>query len=85
MPVRRSRCALIRNGPGISVLDQHSAQQDLALGRLVRLLPDWAIASGGIHAVLPPGRHTSKKVRAFIGFYQEHLARNAQFRGVLAE
>lgn len=69
--------ALILNDAGISVLDQHSAQRDLASGRLVRLLPDWAIASGGIHAVLPPGRHTSKKVRAFIRFYQEYLARVA--------
>jgi len=73
--------ALIRHGAGVSVLDQHSAQHDLASGRLVRLLPDWSIASGGIHAVLPPGRHTSKKVRAFIRFYQEHLARNPQFQG----
>lgn len=71
--------ALIRHGAGISVLDQHSVQRELASGELVRLLPEWSIPTGGIHAVLPPGRHTSKKVRAFIRFYQDYLARSAQF------
>ncbi|HCY62167.1 MAG TPA: LysR family transcriptional regulator [Oxalobacteraceae bacterium] len=65
--------ALLRQGAGISVLDQYSAQENIAAGKLVRLLPDWRLPAGGIYAVYPPGRHVSAKVRAFIDFYRDFL------------
>jgi len=62
--------ALVQHGAGISVLDQFSVEADLASGSLVRLLPQWSLATGGVYAVHPPGRHTPRKVRAFIDFYR---------------
>lgn len=67
--------SLLRQGAGISILDQHSAREELAAGRLVRVLADWQLPRGGIHAVYPPGRHVPPKVRAFIDFYRTWLQR----------
>jgi len=65
--------AMLRHGAGISVLDQYSAEENIAAGKLVRLLPHWRLPPGGIYAVYPPGRHVSARVRAFIDFYREFL------------
>jgi DNA-binding transcriptional LysR family regulator len=67
--------SLLRHGAGVSVLDQYSAQPDLESGLLVRLLDDWSLPRGGIHAVFPPGRHISRKAQAFAAFYQDYLRR----------
>lgn len=66
--------ALVEAGAGLSVLDQFSAEAGVRAGSLVRLLPDWSLPSGGVHAVWPPGRHVPAKVRAFIDFYAAELA-----------
>ena len=66
---------MLRQGAGISVLDQYSVQEDLKSGALVRLLPDWVLPRGGIHAVYPPGRHVAPRVRQFIDFYRAWLKR----------
>jgi len=65
--------AMLRQGAGISVLDQYSVQEDLKTGALVRLLPDWSLPRGGIHAVYPQGRHVPPRVRQFIDFYRTWL------------
>ncbi|MEO7495433.1 MAG: LysR family transcriptional regulator [Massilia sp.] len=65
--------AMLRHGGGVSVLDEFSAQEDLRNGTLVRLLPAWRLASGGMFAVYPPGCHISRKAQAFVAFYQEYL------------
>lgn len=65
--------ALLVSGAGVSVLDRWSAAGEVAAGRLERLLPAWALPSGGIFAVLPPGRHVAPAVRAFIDFYRGAL------------
>ena len=66
--------SLVRNGAGITVLDQFSAEPDLASGQLVRVLRDWQPPRGGIYAVYPPGRHVSAKAQAFTRYYQDYLA-----------
>lgn len=43
-------------------------------GRLVRLLPQWQLPGGGIHAVYPPGRIVSPLARAFVEFYRQRFA-----------
>ncbi|WP_305805887.1 LysR family transcriptional regulator [Stenotrophomonas sp. YIM B06876] len=48
--------------------------QALAGGRLVRVLPDYRIASIGIHAVYPSRSHLAPKVRSFIDYLLEQLA-----------
>ncbi|HZW22525.1 LysR family transcriptional regulator [Noviherbaspirillum sp.] len=64
---------MLRQGAGVSVLDQYSVQDDLKSGALVRLLPDWSLPRAGIHAVYPPGRHVPPRVRQFIDFYRAWL------------
>jgi DNA-binding transcriptional LysR family regulator len=78
-PRRRSALrALLLSGAGISVTDDVSVQADLAAGRLVQLLPDWRMPSGGIHAVFPPGRHLAAAARAFVDFYRERIGQRAE-------
>lgn len=70
--------ALVEAGAGVSVMDQFNADAGVRSGRLVRLLPEWRLPSGGIHAVWPPGRHTPPKVRAFVDFYAGWMAERAK-------
>jgi len=65
--------AMLRHDAGISVLDQYSAEEGMKAGYLVRLLPEWSLLRGGIHAVYPPGRHVAPKLRRFIAFYRDWL------------
>lgn len=63
--------ALVREGLGLSILASFAAEQDLAQGRLVRLLGDWTLPRAGIHAVYPATRHVPAKVRALVDFLRE--------------
>jgi DNA-binding transcriptional LysR family regulator len=65
--------ALIQQGAGISTLEEMSALAAVKAGKLVQLLPDWSLPTGGFYAVLPPGRHVPAKVRAFIDFYRDYI------------
>lgn len=62
MAVHTAVCA----GAGLSVLPDYSVADDLASGRLLQVLPQWSLPSGGIHAVFPVARFRSAKVRAFV-------------------
>lgn len=66
---------LLLAGAGVSVLDASNAAAPLEAGSLVRVLPEWSLPKGGVHAVYPPGRHVPAKVRVFVDFYREWLAR----------
>lgn len=56
----------VRAGAGLSVLPDYCVSDDLAAGRLVHVLSDWSLPSGGIHAVFPAARFRPTKVRAFV-------------------
>jgi DNA-binding transcriptional LysR family regulator len=58
--------AAVLAGAGIAVLPDFLAAADIASGRLIRLLPEWSLPSGGIHAVFPPARYRPAKVSAFV-------------------
>ena len=62
-------------GLGIVYLPDFILGEDLAAGRLVRLLADWRAPEIPIHAVFPPQRHPSAKLRAFVDFLVERLGR----------
>ena len=64
---------LIEQGAGISTLEEITALAAIKSGKLVQLLPGWTLPSGGIYAVLPPGRHVPARVRAFIDFYRAFI------------
>lgn len=61
---------LVLLGEGISYLPSFAIADDIAKGRLRRLLPDQESMPLGIYAMYPHRRHLSAKVRLFI----EHLA-----------
>lgn len=64
LAVREAVC----RGAGLSVLPDYVVADDLAAGRLVLVLPQWRLPSGGIHAVFPAARFRPAKVRAFVNF-----------------
>ena len=61
---------------GIAVLPEWVVRQDLKLGRLVRLLPDYEMPKQGIFAVFPNTQHIPAKVRQFIDFMREYVAQD---------
>jgi len=56
----------VRQGTGLSVLPDYAVADDLASGRLVEVMPEWTLPSGGIHAVYPAARFRTAKVRSFV-------------------
>lgn len=65
--------SLLCAGAGLSVLPDYAVAAELANGQLERLLPDWQLPDGGLHAVYPPGEHLPARARAFVDFYRGHL------------
>jgi DNA-binding transcriptional LysR family regulator len=63
--------AAARAGGGLSVQPDFLVADDLRAGRLVHILPDWALPSGGIHAVYPAARFRPAKVTAFVAMLAE--------------
>ncbi|EKV32632.1 Transcriptional regulator, LysR family [Caenispirillum salinarum AK4] len=63
-------------GLGVIITPTFIVGDDLAAGRLVRVLPDWEAEPIHIYAVYPPGRHLSVKVRAFVDFLAEAFGPN---------
>lgn len=61
----------VREGAGLSVLPDYAIAEDLAAGRLIQVLPQWQLPSGGIHAVFPSARFRPAKVRAFVSLLAE--------------
>lgn len=59
---------------GVILLPKAVAAQDLAAGRLRRILPDWQAKSTPVYA-LTETRLLPAKTRRFIEFLQEHLGR----------
>jgi DNA-binding transcriptional LysR family regulator len=58
--------AAVLAGAGLSVLPDYVVASDLLAGRLVRVLPDWKLPSGGVYAVLPAARFRPAKVSRFL-------------------
>jgi DNA-binding transcriptional LysR family regulator len=58
------------------VLPDFLADDPFAEGRLVEILPDWALPSGGIHVVYPAARFRPQKVTQFVSMLVEHIRRH---------
>ncbi|KWC36642.1 LysR family transcriptional regulator [Burkholderia ubonensis] len=65
--------AIALAGGGFGLLTDFSIADDVAAGRLVRLLPGWRSPPAGIHAIFPSTRLPSPKVRAFIEAMREKI------------
>ncbi len=62
------------SGLGVLLLPLWIIGPDLKAGRLQRILPSHHWPDNAIHAVYPPGRHLSAKVRSFVDFLVERFA-----------
>jgi DNA-binding transcriptional LysR family regulator len=58
--------AAVLAGGGLSVLPDYAVAADLASGRLVRVLSEWRLRSGGIFVLLPSARFRPAKTRLFL-------------------
>ena len=67
LAVREAVC----QGAGLSVLPDYAIADDLAARRLIHVLPQWHLPTGGIHAVFPAARFRPAKVRAFVDLLAE--------------
>lgn len=71
-PIRADNGDIIRlaalGGAGIVFQPQFIVDDDIAAGRLVRVLPEWQSAELGVYAVYPSRKHLSAKVRTFVDF-----------------
>ncbi len=59
---------------GVSVMPLWMVEDDLASGRLIRLVPAYSLPSQPINVVFPDTAHLPHKSRAFIDFLLLHLA-----------
>lgn len=62
-------------GAGIILRSEWDIQQQLADGRLLRVLPDWEGAPADVFAVYPPHHRQSPKVHAFVASFKQYLTR----------
>lgn len=65
---------LVRGGAGIAILADFIVQRDLREGRLVRLLEEYQLPSGGIYALRPAAPHPPAKVIWFLDFLKTRVA-----------
>ncbi|MBZ4333841.1 LysR family transcriptional regulator [Corallococcus interemptor] len=65
-------------GAGVALIPGQQCIEDLASGRLQRVLPDWSSTGAPVHAVYPPTRHHVPKVMAFVEVLREHWPQNPE-------
>jgi DNA-binding transcriptional LysR family regulator len=68
-------------GLGVLWLPDYMARTHLASGALVRLFDDWRIDPMPMYIAYPPNRHVSRKLRVFIDWIAELMARHAPLAG----
>jgi DNA-binding transcriptional LysR family regulator len=66
------RSALLQ-GLGLARIPWFVVGEDLAKGRLVRVLPDWELPTQDVHALTTSREHLPRKTRAFIDFFRERI------------
>lgn len=62
-------------GAGVAILPAWLVQDEIAKGELTQLLPDYEFPQQGIYALYPNTRHVPEKVRTFIDFLHDRLAK----------
>jgi DNA-binding transcriptional LysR family regulator len=67
-------------GLGFVTVPSSEAQQPLAAGRLVEMLPDWQLESMTMSLVYPYSRHLSARVRAFADWASEVMGEHPLWR-----
>ncbi|PJI96332.1 LysR family transcriptional regulator [Acidovorax sp. 69] len=73
------------DGAGVAVTSRLLAEEHLARGELVHILPGWIFSRYTIYAALPSGRMLPARTRVFLDFLTEHVPRAmAEKRGQLS-
>jgi len=65
--------AAVLAGGGLAILPDYQVAEDIALHRMLRVLPNWTLPSGGIYAVFPQKRHRPRKVQIFLNAIRARL------------
>lgn len=65
-------------GLGVAQMVAFIAQPFLESGRMMEVLPDWTREPLSVHAVYPPNRHLSAKVRVFVDWAAQLCGSHAQ-------
>ncbi len=60
--------AAAKQGAGLVRVPSWQIADDMAAGRLIRVLPDYEVPASAVHLVTPPARLGSPRTRAFIDF-----------------
>ena len=68
-------------GCGIAWRSTWEVESEIAAGRLVAVLEDFAAPPNGIYAVFPQRRHLPLRVRLWIDFLKHHYSQPAFWRG----
>jgi DNA-binding transcriptional LysR family regulator len=76
-----TRLRAARDGRGIAQLLSYQAADDLAAGRLIRLLRDWERPPLPVHLLTKSRAHRAPKIDAFLGFAAKRLKALAVLSG----
>lgn len=64
---------LLVDGAGIGALPERFAAEDVKVGRLVRVLPEWCLPAVPVWAVMPTRRYLPAKTRVFLDHLESFL------------
>jgi DNA-binding transcriptional LysR family regulator len=70
---------LALNGQGVFLVPSFMAAEDMASGRLIRLLPDYRPVPFAINAIYPHRQHLAAKVRRFIDLLVERFEQHRRW------
>jgi DNA-binding transcriptional LysR family regulator len=69
-------------GVGAAQIPAYYVWDELADGRLVEMLTDWAAPPGSLYVVTPPGRARPIRVRVLLDFLRQHFSVRARADGI---
>ncbi|WP_373044780.1 LysR family transcriptional regulator [Vulgatibacter sp.] len=69
-------------GLGIARMPLFAVGEDLASGRLRRVLADWQLPEHGIHAITTAREHLPPKTRAFVDFFRTRIGEPAYWERI---
>jgi DNA-binding transcriptional LysR family regulator len=67
-------CSVARSGFGIALVPDYLCADDLAAGRLARVLESWSAPEVPVFALYPSARHLAPTVASFLELLRERLA-----------
>jgi DNA-binding transcriptional LysR family regulator len=69
----RAAHGLLLGGAGIGALQEPVCSEDLACGRLIRILPGFTVPGFDLHALYPAAKPLPQRIQTILSFLDEHL------------